>query len=95
MPTLLIEHSISDFATWREAFARFADRRREGGVLAERIRQPVDDPGYVLVELDFATLGQSQGFLQFLETQVWANPASSPALVGSPRTLIVDTAQVA
>jgi hypothetical protein len=94
MPTLLIEHSISDFATWQQAFARFADRRRDGGVLAERVRQPVDDPGYVLVDLDFATLAQAQGFLQFLETRVWADRASSPALVGSPRTRIVEATPV-
>ena len=40
MPTLLIEHSISDFGLWHHAFMRFAARRKEGGVLHERIMQP-------------------------------------------------------
>lgn len=95
MPTLLIEHSITDYATWRKAFGRFADRRKEGGVLRERILQPVHDPHYVLVDLEFATLEEAQRFQQFLETQVWSNPASSPALVGSPRARIAEEAPAA
>jgi len=91
MSTLLIEHSISDFDTWREAFGRFAARRKEGGVLRERIMQPVDDARYVLIDLEFATLEEAQRFQHFLQTQVWSNPANSPALEGSPRSRIVDT----
>ena len=94
MPTLLIEHSISDFDTWNDAFARFAAHRQESGVLRERIMQPVDDPHYVLVDLEFATLEAARRFQQFLETQVWSTPANSPALVGSPRARIADVAPV-
>ncbi len=90
MPTLLIEHSISDFDTWLGAFTRFASRRKEGGVLREVVRQPVDDPHYVLIDLDFATAEEARGFQTFLETQVWSTPANSPALVGSPRVRIVE-----
>jgi len=95
MPTLLIEHSITDFDTWHAAFVRFAARREEGGVLHERIMQPVGDPHYVLVDLEFATVEAAQRFQQFLETQVWSNPANSPALKGRPRSRVVDTASVA
>ncbi len=94
MPTLLIEHSISDFETWHAAFARFAARRKEGGVVSELIRQPVNDPHYVLVDLEFVTVEAARAFQQFLETQVWSTPANSPALVGSPRARIADTAPV-
>ncbi|MDQ1627625.1 MAG: hypothetical protein QOI54_1369 [Actinomycetota bacterium] len=90
MPTLLIEHSISDFDLWHDAFMRFAARRKEGGVLRERIMQPVDDPHYVLIDLEFVTLDAARDFQQFLETQVWSTPANSPALVGSPRARIVE-----
>jgi len=95
MPTLLIEHSISDFDTWHDAFGRFAARRKEGGVLRERIMQPVGDPHYVLIDLEFVTVEAAQRFQQFLETQVWSNPANSPALEGSPKSRIADTAPVA
>ena len=94
MPTLLIEHSISDFATWNDAFARFAARRKEGGVMREQIMQPVDDPHYVIIELEYTTLDRARKFQQFLETQVWSTPANSPALVGSPQARILDKAPV-
>lgn len=90
MPTLLIEHSISDFALWHDAFMRFAARRKDGGVLHERIMQPVDEPHYVLIDLEFVTLDAARGFQRFLETQVWSTPANSPALVGSPRARIAE-----
>lgn len=92
MTTLRIEHAISDFDTWYGAFGRFAARRKEGGVLSERITQPVDDPRYVFIELDFASVDAAQHFQQFLETQIWSVPANSPALKGSPQTRIANTA---
>jgi len=95
MPTLLIEHSISDFDTWHTAFAHFSQHRKDSGVLNERIMQPVDDPHYVLVDLEFGTVEAARGFQQFLETQVWSTPANSPALVGSPRARVVDLAPAA
>ena len=70
MVTLLIEHAISDFDLWHDAFMRFAARRKEGGVLHERIMQPVDDPHYVLIDLEFLTLDEARTFQQFLDTQV-------------------------
>jgi hypothetical protein len=88
MPTLHIEHPITDFATWKGAFDRFAPQRAQAGVLAERVRQPVDDPLYVVVDLDFPTAEAAAQFLTFLRTQVWSSPSSSPALAGQPLTRI-------
>ncbi len=92
MTTLRIEHAISDFDTWYGAFGRFEAYRKDGGVLRERITQPVDDPHYVFVGLDFATFEGAQHFQHFLETQIWSNPANSPALKGSPQARIAVTA---
>lgn len=90
MTTLHIEHAITDLAVWRAAFDRFAERRRQDGVSAERIQQPVDDDHYVVVDLDFATVDQAQRFLGFLETTVWASRDTSPALAGRPLTRILE-----
>ena len=68
--------------------------QEEGGVLRERIMQPVDDPHYVLIDLEFVTVEAARTFQRFLETQVWSTPANSPALVGSPRARIADVAPV-
>jgi hypothetical protein len=92
MTTLLIEHPITDFATWQTAFERFDDARTRGGVRRALIRRPVDDDRYVLIELDFDTVAAATSFLGFLQTNVWASPESSPALAGAPRTRIVEPA---
>jgi len=92
MTTLHIEHPITDFATWRGAYDRFADRRRQAGVTAERVAQPVDDDRYVVVDLDFPTREQAQRFLGFLESTVWASRESSPALAGTPRARLLEPA---
>lgn len=89
MYTLHIEHPVTDFSTWQQAFARFAEARSSAGVLAHTVRQPVDDPGYVVVDLDFDTAGQADAFLGFLRARVWSNPDNSPALGGAPLTRIL------
>ena len=91
MTTLHIEHAITDFATWKAAFDRFDSRRADAGVLAERIQQPVDDPCYVVIDLDFPSAEAASRFLTFLQTEVWALKAASPALAGSPVTRILET----
>ena len=89
MPTLRIEHPISDFDVWTTAFGRFADIRRAAGVRGERILRPTDDPRYVMVDLDFDTLDAAQAFLHFLTTKVWAVQENAPALSGTPQTKIL------
>jgi hypothetical protein len=90
MPTLHIEHPVTDLAVWQAAFDRFADRRRQGGVSAERVQRPVDDDHYVLIDLDFPSREQAERFLGFLESTVWASRDTSPALVGAPLTRILE-----
>lgn len=90
MYTLHIEHPVTDFTTWRHAIARFADARTSAGVLAHTVRQPVDDAGYVLIDLDFATAEQPEAFLGFLRARVWSNPDNSPALGGAPIVRILE-----
>jgi hypothetical protein len=88
--TLHIEHPITDLDTWRAAYDRFADSRRQAGVHAERVAQPVDDDHYVVIDLDFPSRDGAERFLGFLETTVWASREASPALVGTPRTRILE-----
>jgi hypothetical protein len=89
MFTLHIEHAISDYQVWRAAFDRFADARRQAGVRAHRVGQPVDDPRYVMIGLDFATEAEAESFLGFLRGNVWSSEHNAPALVGAPQARIV------
>ena len=90
MTTLHIQHPITDFDTWASAFKRFADARTQAGVRAHRVRRPVDDPNFVVIDLDFDSTEEAVAFRRFLETRVWGVQENAPALVGSPETMILE-----
>lgn len=92
MPTLHIEHAIAAFDQWHAAFDRFAEVRERAGVRSHHIRRPVDDPAYVVIDLDFDTTGEAEKFLQFLQQQVWPSRENAPALIGTPHTKILESA---
>lgn len=95
MASLHIKHPITDLKTWASAFAAFTDTRRQAGVRAETVRCPEGDETFVIIDLEFDTTDQAHGFLHFLETMVWAVPANSPALVGTPEARILETIELA
>lgn len=90
MFTLSIEHAISDFSTWKQAFDRFAQARERAGVRGHRIRRLVDDPHHLVIELDFEAQDEADKFRRFLHNVIWDNPDASPALVGTPETRILE-----
>ena len=90
MPTLHIEHAIVDFDLWKAAFDRFSELRKQSGVFRHRLQRPVDDPKYVVIDLDFDTTGQAEWFLAFLQEKVWSSRENAPALAGPPQTKILE-----
>lgn len=90
MATLHIEHPIVDLPTWLTAFNRFADARREAGVVGQRVQQPLDDDKYIVVDLDFETVDAATKFKEFLETVVWTSRELSPGLAGTPRARVLE-----
>lgn len=94
MPSLHIEHPITDLKTWTSAFSAFTEIRRQAGVSAESVRCPEGDDTFVVIDLEFDTIDQAHAFLHFLETKVWAVPESSPALAGTPEAKILETVEL-
>ncbi len=88
MYTLHIEHPISDLATWKAAFDRDPVDRAGSGVRHYVIHQPVDDPQYVHVDLDFDTAQEAHAFLASMAA-VWSSASAAPALRGTPQTSIL------
>lgn len=91
MPSLHIEHAITDLDTWQNAFEPLHEVRRQAGVIAEVVRQPVNDPNRVALDFEFDTLEHASDFLDFLQTHIWAVPENSPALVGTPTATVLNT----
>ncbi len=90
MPTLHIEHPVTDFDAWLAAFGRFAGVRQQHGVRAQRISRPVDDPGYVVIDLDFDAVAAAQALLGFLRHNVWSSPQGASVLAGTPQARILE-----
>ena len=89
MPTLHIEHKITDYPTWSTAFSGFANARAQAGVRHELIRRAVDDDRWVVIDLAFNTTDEATAFLGFLRANVWGTPLA-PALVGAPAAKILE-----
>jgi len=89
---LRIEHQISDYDTWKAAFDRDPANRKRSGVQRYTIHRPVNDPQYVMVDLDFDTVADAEAMLTKLQ-EVWQSGAAAPALAGSPQSRIIETVE--
>lgn len=89
MPTLRIEHVIRDYHMWKAVFDRDPAGREKSGVRRYRISRPVDDPNYVIVDLDFDDIAAAEAFAASMIV-IWDKRAAAPALVGGVRTRITD-----
>lgn len=91
MATLHIEHAVTDYAGWKRAFDGFAELRRNAGVRGHVIRRPVDDPNYIVADLEFDTEQAAESFREILRTRIWGIASNSPALVGEPSARVLLT----
>lgn len=91
MYTLQIEHGIKDFDMWKAAFNRDPLDRAASGVQQFRVSRPAKDSGVVVVELDFETLEKAEDMLGRLQSSVWNSTERAPALIGDPKTRIMET----
>lgn len=89
MPVVQLEHAVKDFAMWKAAFDRDPIDRRGLGVRRHRIARPVGDPNYVVVELHFDSTEEAEACRAAL-ARLWKSPAAAPALLGAPRSRIVE-----
>ena len=99
MFTLMIEHPVADFDSWKAAFDSDPAGRKPSGVLRYRVFRPLDDPRYVLVHLDFAGATEAQAFLASMR-KIWGRVSASLGLTrelgsdnASPRARVVEVVE--
>lgn len=92
MPTLQFEHAIKDFPMWKAAFDRDPIDRRGLGVRRHRVYRPVNDPHYIVGELEFDTTAEAEACGAALR-ELWASRHAAPALVGAPQVRIVESVE--
>jgi hypothetical protein len=88
MPVLQIEHAIRDFDAWKAAFDSDPLGREQGGVRQYRILQPIDDPNYVIVDLEFDNSVEADAFRLALR-EMWVG-AEAEGLIADSRERILE-----
>lgn len=62
MHILRIEHRAPNYEAWKRAFESDPVGRERGGVRRHRVSRQMDDPSYVMVDLEFETSGEAESF---------------------------------
>jgi len=87
---LRIEHPVPDFAAWKKAFDSDPLGRQRAGVRRHRVLRPVDDPCYVMVDLEFDTLAQAEATYDRLR-QLWGRVEGT--IINQPRGRLVEVTE--
>ncbi len=88
MHVLRIEHRVPDYDRWRSAFDADPLDRAGSGVRRYRVLRPVDDPGLVLIDLEFDTAAEATDMHERLRG-LWAGPARAVMIEPTARTVEV------
>jgi hypothetical protein len=71
MNILHIEHPVPNFENWKKAFDSDPVDRKKMGVRRYQVLRPVDDPNYVMIDLEFDTQAQAEALLAAMRA-VWS-----------------------
>lgn len=63
MATMVTQHEVGEYQSWRGVYDEVAGLRSQHGCTAERVWRAPEDPNNVLVLHEFPTLAQAQAFL--------------------------------
>ena len=83
---LRIEHPVPDYRVWKAAFDGDPIGRARSGVRRHQVQRAVDDPNYVLIDLEFDTRREAEAALAALRV-LWQRVAGT--VIADPRARIV------
>jgi hypothetical protein len=87
MLILQIEHKVPNFDGWKKAFESDPVNRKKAGVRRYSIFRPIDDPNYVIIDLEFDNLKQAEDTLAELRN-LWGKVEGKVMM--NPQTRILD-----
>ena len=88
MHILRIEHPVPDFDAWKKAFDDDPLGRKRSGVRRYRVLRAVDDPRYVLIDLEFDSLAQAESTQRALR-RLWGQVEGKVMEKGNARIVTV------
>jgi hypothetical protein len=90
MPTLRIQHAVSSFEAWKRAFDSDPMGRKSAGVRRYRVQRPIDDPAFVMIDLELDSIAEAERLLENLRT-LWNGAAK--AVMKDPAAWVVETVE--
>jgi hypothetical protein len=90
MFVLRIEHPVPDYDGWKKAFDSDPVGRKTSGVRRYQVMRPLDDPHYVLIDLEFDTRQQAEALLAAMR-KVWGEVQGT--IMSNPRARIVEAVE--
>lgn len=93
MTTILrIEHSVSDFDGWKKkAFDSDPLGREKSGVRRYQVLRSVEDPKYVMIDLEFDSSSKAEAFRTALR-DLWSH-GEVQKIIENPRVQIVEAVE--
>jgi len=90
MTILHIEHKVRDYNRWKASFDDDPLDRKGSEVRRYRIARAVDNPSYVMVDLEFDTIAKAEHMLASLQ-DLW--PRRMGVLIDDPKGRVFDVAE--
>ena len=72
MTILRIEHKVRNYEAWKKVFDNDPINRMQSGVRRYRIFRPVEDPDYVIIDLEFDEVDSAETTLFALQ-KLWSD----------------------
>ncbi len=91
MYMLRIQHPVPNYEGWKKAFDSDPVGRQKSGVRRYQILRPVDDPNFVMIDLEFDTAAQAEALLAAMRV-VWGNVQG--AIMSKPEVRIVEAVEI-
>jgi hypothetical protein len=90
MAILRIEHSVPNYETWKRAFDNDPASRKQSGVRHYQILRSMDEPNYVMIDLEFETKSEAEALLTSMR-EVWARVEGM--VMWNPQARIVEVVE--
>ena len=87
MYTLCIEHPVPSYERWKQAFDGDPVGREKMRVRRYQILRPVDNPNYVMIQLEFDTASDAESLLNAMRA-VWSRVEGT--IMTNPKAQIVE-----
>lgn len=91
MIVLHIEHTVAHFDNWKTSFDGFSELRQKSGVRRYQISRLIDNPNFVMIDLEFDSLSRAEALLAAVQ-QVWERVSGT--LIHNPQWRFSEVAEI-